>query len=133
MTEKKFKISSDQIKQLIGNMGGCYASDKILIDGEPVGYRYREEPDDKWYSGWSFFSGSEDQAYADDPRNFAIYEVNTVANYDQAIIPYLNSEFDWAYQRIASTSQFREVPFDQEKEQPNRVPRGLNPRSEITE
>jgi hypothetical protein len=92
-------------------MGGCMASDRILVDGELVGYMYRERPKKDYDSGWCFFSGTEDQAYTDDPKHFAIYDVNTVANYDPAIIPYLESESSRAYERISGTSKFQEVSF----------------------
>ena len=111
MSEKKFKIPGEQIKRLISSMGGCMASDKILVDGERIGYMYRERPKSDYASGWCFFSGTEDQEYTDDPNHFAIYNVNTVANHDPDIIPYLESEFGRAYERISGTSKFREVPF----------------------
>ena len=111
MSDKKFKIPSEQIKRIVPPMGGCLATDKILVDGEPVGYMYREQPRHNTNSGWTFLSGTEDQAYADDPEHWAIYDVNTVANYDQTIIPYLDSEFGHAYERIPGTAEFREVAF----------------------
>ena len=49
--DKTFKISRDQIRRLIPNMGGCYASDRITVDGAPVGYMYREPPDHDADSG----------------------------------------------------------------------------------
>ena len=53
---------------------------------------YREEPDNDIDSGWRFMSGvNEDDDYMDDPSNTGIYDVNTIANYDRSIIPYLNS------------------------------------------
>lgn len=109
MSEKKFKIPSEEIRRLVPSMGGCMASDKILVDGQPVGYMYREHPERAHDSGWCFFSGTEDRAYTNDPQHFGIYDVNTVANYDPAIIPYLQSEFGSAYERIAGTSKFQEV------------------------
>jgi hypothetical protein len=89
--KKAFKISAGQIKSLISDMGGCYASDRITVDGMKVGYMYREEPDQDVDSGWRFFSGDESQEYGDNPDNFAIYEVNTICNYDPAIIRYLDA------------------------------------------
>ncbi len=88
-SDKKFKISGDKIVDLIGNFGACFASDKITVDGLPVGYMYRETPDDDNDNGWRFFSGTEDQTYVDNPNNISIYDTNTIANYDQTIIPYL--------------------------------------------
>src|SRR6266705_2951717 len=80
----------DVIKSLIPKMGGCFASDRITVDGMKVGYMYREEPDKDLDSGWRFFSGDETQEYADNPDNFAIYEVNTICNYDPSISPYID-------------------------------------------
>lgn len=89
-TSKNFKIPGDKIIDLIGNIGGCMATDKITVDGLPVGYMYREEPFNEIDNGWRFFSGTENEEYMDDPNNSAIYNTNTIANYDQAIIPFLN-------------------------------------------
>lgn len=89
MKEKKFKLNKGQILDLIAPMGGCMATDKITVDGEPVRYMYREEPDFEFDSGWRFFSGTESQEYVDDSNNMMIYDINTIANYDAAIIPYL--------------------------------------------
>lgn len=46
-------------------MGGCFATDKITVEGELVDYMVREEPNNEFDSGWQFFSGTEDQAYID--------------------------------------------------------------------
>lgn len=88
-SDKKFKLLASEIKQLIPNIGGCIATDKITVDGLPVGYMYREEPEFDVDNGWRFFSGTEDQEYVDNPDNSSIYNTNTIANYDPAIIPYL--------------------------------------------
>jgi hypothetical protein len=61
---KKFKLSSNQIIQLIPSIGFCYATDKITVEGESINYFYREEPDEELDSGWRFFSGTETQEYA---------------------------------------------------------------------
>ena len=88
-------------------MGGCLTSDRITVDGLKVGYMYREEPDKDTDSGWRFFSGDETQEYADDPNNFAIYEVNTICNYDPAIIPLLDAPYGSALGRIAGSDEFK--------------------------
>lgn len=44
-------------------MGGCMAPDKITVDGEPVDFMYRVEPNFERDSGWRFLSGTEDQEY----------------------------------------------------------------------
>ena len=65
------------------------ATNRITVEGFPVGYMYREEPRDNGDSGWCFFAGNESDDYVQIPENIAIYDVNTVANYDKDIIPYL--------------------------------------------
>ena len=95
---KKFKLKTHEISDLTRGYGGCFATDHITVDGKKVGYMYRDKADKPGDSGWRFFSGEESQTYVDDPNNTMIYDVNTIANYDPAIIPYLEappgSEFE---------------------------------------
>ena len=72
---------------------------------------YRELPDDDIDSGWRFFSGDETQEYADDPANFAIYDVNTIANYDPDIIEHLGAPAFSAFERHPETQEFVAVGF----------------------
>ena len=106
--EKRFKIPANKIRPLVEDMGGCFATDRILVDGAKVGYMYREEPEEEHLSGWTFMSGDESQEYADNPKNWGIYDVNTVCNYDPAIIPHLVAEPGTAWGRIEGTDQFEE-------------------------
>ena len=99
MMRKHFRLSAEQIKPLAVGLGSCVASDRITVDGLPVGYMYRESPDGSGDSGWRFFGGDESQAYSDDPSHFAIYDVNTIANYDSTIIPLLSEPAGSAYGR----------------------------------
>lgn len=112
--EKQFRLSADEIKDLISPMGGCMATDRILVDGAPVGYMFRETPSESMSSGWTFMAGDEDQSYADDPNNWAIYEVNTICNYDPAIIPYLESEVGSAFGRDLGAEGFQREPMPTE-------------------
>ena len=107
--EKEFKLRKEDIKQLIPRMGGCFATDHITVEGSPVGYMYREDPDNDVDSGWRFFSGRESQEYVDDASNTSFYDVNTIANYDPAIIPYLGSPEGTQLERVAGTSLFQIV------------------------
>lgn len=69
---------------------GCIVSNRITKDSYKVGYMYREEASDVYPdSGWRFFAGDEDEEYSNDPDNFAIFNLNTICNYDQDIIKYL--------------------------------------------
>ena len=107
---KQFKIRAEDMKPLIPDMGGGMASDHIMVDGQPVGYMFRESADHAANSGWVFMSGRESQAYADDPDNWAIYALNTIANYDPAIIPYLSLPIGTRLDRVPDTSTFQPVP-----------------------
>lgn len=88
-TTKAFRIRREDIRELAPGFGACYASDRILVDGARVGFMYREVPDFDVDSGWRFLAGDESDEYLANPENFAIYDINTVANYDGAIIPLL--------------------------------------------
>ena len=91
MSDKKFKFQGE-LKKLIEPIGSALASDKITVDGLLVGFMYREEPSFETDSGWRFFSGTESQEYVDNPDNLLIFDLNTIANFDEAIIPYLYME-----------------------------------------
>jgi hypothetical protein len=109
--EKKFRIPAHEVKPIAVGMGSCIASDRITVDGVPVGFMYRETPDNDLDSGWRFFSGDESQEYADDPEHFAIYDVNTIANYDPTVIPLLDSPVMSAFERDVAYGGFVPAPF----------------------
>lgn len=105
--EKQFLLKKEDIKLLTEIKGSCIASDKITVDGKKVGYMYRENPTNEVDTGWRFFAGDEDEQYTNNPDNFEIYELNTICNYDQSIIPYLEKpvgtkleKFDTVFKEI---------------------------------
>lgn len=104
--DKNFKLNANDIKPLVEGMGACFASDMITVDGMPVRFMYREEPDNNVDSGWRFLSGYEDDAYMASPDNHAIYDVNTIANYDPSIISLLDSDIGVAFEKAPGTDQF---------------------------
>ena len=108
-SKKKYVISKENIRALVPAMGGCFATDRIMVVGKKINYMYREAPDRQDDSGWRFFAGDEDQAYINDPGHTGVYAVNTVANYDPDIIPYLNTPAPCAFEKIANTNRYRRV------------------------
>ncbi|MDR1055630.1 MAG: DUF2185 domain-containing protein [Prevotellaceae bacterium] len=88
--KKIFKLKAENIKRLVSPMGGCIATDTITVDGLQVGYMDRYTSDNENNSGWCFMTGTESHEYIDDPANMGVYDINTIANYDPAIIPYLS-------------------------------------------
>lgn len=108
---KNFKLDKSQIKQLIPNMGACFATDRIMVDGRPVGYMYREVPDEEVDSGWRFQAGDESAEYMNKAANAGLYEVNCVCNFDPDIIPFLDAPSGTSFERNPRTKSFFEVGF----------------------
>jgi hypothetical protein len=96
---KKYKLNTDEIKLLIDLPGYCLATDQITVNGNLVGFMYREEPDGPQDSGWRFFSGTESDEEANDPSKVGMFSLNTIANYDGSIIPLLSAGFGRAFAR----------------------------------
>ena len=107
--EKKFKLRADQIRDLVRTMGGALATDRITVDGMPVGYMYREAPDRPEDSGWRFFAGDENQAYVDESANTSVYAVNTIANDDPDIISHLDTPAPCAFEKVRGTHKYQRV------------------------
>ncbi|MBR0839766.1 DUF2185 domain-containing protein [Bradyrhizobium liaoningense] len=108
---KRFAIDARDIRPPATGKGACLASDLITVAGKRVGFMYREPPDNAADSGWRFFSGEESQDFADDPKNFEIYDVNTIANYDPDIIPFLDAPEFSAFERESELSPFVRTNF----------------------
>ncbi|HUX52930.1 MAG TPA: DUF2185 domain-containing protein [Williamwhitmania sp.] len=109
MGSNQYKIKAYDIKELISPMGFCYASDTITVDGMKVGYMYRETREDDDDSGWRFLSGTETDEYVDDDTNSMFFEVNVIANYDPAIIPYLKMPVGTELEREEGTDNFKKI------------------------
>lgn len=102
-TRRPFALSREEIVDLGIPHRGCLATNRIVVDGEPVRYAKRADPVRPEDSGWQFFAGDEDDAYMDDLENHAVYSLNTIANYDQAIIPILDADVHTAWVRHGDT------------------------------
>lgn len=103
---KNFKLSKEEIKPIATGHGGCIATDKITVEGYPVRFMYREKSDNDIDSGWRFMSGFENGEYMSNPSNHAAYDVNTIANYDPSIIPFLGSPIGSVYEKTPESEKF---------------------------
>jgi hypothetical protein len=104
VASKKFRLSAEEIRPIATGRGSCFASDRITVDGDRVGFMYREESDNDGDSGWRFLAGTESPEYMNDPENFALYDVNTIANYDGDIVAFLDAPVHAAFERNPSGS-----------------------------
>lgn len=91
MNTKKFRLAPEQIAPIALGIGGCLATDRIVVDGCAVGYMSRERPLNEQDSGWRFFSGDEGELYMAHNGNHGVYDANTVVNYDPSILPFLDA------------------------------------------
>ena len=107
--KKPFRLRAEQIRPLAPGYGGCIATDLITCEGWPVAFMYREAADREADSGWRFMAGVETDEYMDDPDNHAVYDVNTIANYDPEIIPFLDAPGGSTFERENGTGPFVEV------------------------
>ena len=108
---KRFALAAADIKPIAPGRGSCLATDRITVDRAPVGFMYREAPDNDHDSGWRFLAGDESNDYLDDPANFEIYDVNTLANYDSEIVPLLDAKARSAFERDQETGRFVATEF----------------------
>ena len=60
--------------------------------------------------------GTESAEYLDDVAHTTVYDVNTIANYDPAIIPLLDSAVGSAFERRGLFKKFVAVPFEPDDE-----------------
>ena len=97
--KKKYYLEAEDIKPLIKSNEWALATDKIMVEGYKIGYMYKDEPSREGDSGWIFYEGTESDEYLSDANNMGIYSLNTIANYDPEIIPFLNSEVDTGFYR----------------------------------
>ena len=109
MSQKKFALRADQIRPVAEGHGGCFATDMITVEGQKVGYMYREEPDFDADSGWRFMAGRESPEYMEDAANHGIYDVNTVANHDPEIIPLLRAPVGSVFEREDGSGEFMAI------------------------
>jgi hypothetical protein len=108
-SKKVFRIKAEEIVPLAEGRGACFATDMITCDGRKVAFMYREEPDRDIDSGRRFMAGFESEEYMANPGNVAIYDVNTIANYDPDIIPFLDAPVGSAFERPGGEGGFVEV------------------------
>ena len=88
---KRFKLTKADIRPVATGRGGCVASNGIVVDGRLVGVMVREATDRPGDSGWIFEGAGEPPTDLENRQRWGLYDVNTIANYDPAIIEHLGA------------------------------------------
>ncbi|NDO45563.1 DUF2185 domain-containing protein [Clostridium sp. MD294] len=108
-----FHIEENMLKDWKGSRN-CFATNRIIVEGEKIGFMYRDIPKKgREDSGWRFIAGDESSDYMADEKNFGLYDLNLLCNYDPDIIPFLNAEYGKAYYRDEQ-GIFREAESSEE-------------------
>lgn len=106
MAEKDFQFPTGALPQLVADIGTCTASDRITVDGAPIGMMYREPPRDETDSGWRFLAGEDSVEFQSASENHRLFDLNAMANHDQAIIPFLQEPIGKAFSRNSEGGSF---------------------------
>lgn len=111
--QKQFALKEQDVKPLLSGWEGpvgCMATDRIMVEGKPVGYMYREEPSPEHNgdSGWRFFAGDEDEEYLGNPEYVGVYSLNVLCNYSPDIGEHLTAPYGTACFRGEDGSLQRE-------------------------
>ncbi|TDY34193.1 DUF2185 domain-containing protein [Janthinobacterium sp. 75] len=100
----------DDDDNLVNRYAGlCFVTKRVLEDGAPVGYLYREDPDNDDDSGWRFTANDESDDYINDSANVALVSLGAVLSVDDRFIRLLDSPAGSAYAFDHKTQQFMAV------------------------
>lgn len=75
----------------------------------PIGYMYREEPDNMYDSGWRMFAGDESDEYVNNPENIGMYDISTIINMYPYVRPYLTFPCGSVLERNKNSFVFRNL------------------------
>jgi hypothetical protein len=92
----------------------CFVTNRVLKDGRPVGYFYREMPDEDNDSGWRILAGDESDDYTNTPTNCAYVSLGAVLSEDDSILELLDTPAPCAFARNPETGLFEAVDPPQE-------------------
>lgn len=84
----------------------CFVTNRVLHDGVPTGYLYREEPEHEDDSGWRITANDESDEYMDESDNIAYVSLGAVLNEDASFVHLLDSPAGSAFVRDPDTAAF---------------------------
>lgn len=87
----------------------CYVTNRVLYDGQRIGYLYREARVEDEDSGWRIFSGEESDDYLKEDDNFAYVSLGAVLSRDDSVLVLLDAEVGTMFERAADGDGFVRV------------------------
>jgi hypothetical protein len=84
----------------------CFVTQRIMKDGQKIGYLYREEPDREEDSGWRFLCGDESDEYMDDSENICLVSLGAVLREDDRVLGLLDAPVGAAFEFDVSKGDF---------------------------
>jgi hypothetical protein len=110
----RIELGTEQRQKLMRKMElrwstSALVSRKIVDDGEPIRFMYREAADRDVDSGWRMMSGLEDDAYDESPENIAVVPLTAFANRDERVDALLDEPVGSAFERRPGQQEFERV------------------------
>lgn len=87
-------------------MPRCFVTNRVIVDGEQVGFLYREEPDREEDSGWRFMCGDESDDYMDSAKNIQLVSLGAVLSCDDRVLSLLDHAAPVAFQWDTASKTF---------------------------
>jgi hypothetical protein len=84
----------------------CVVTRRVLDDGVPVGYLYREDSSSEDDSGWTLNANDEAAEYMEQTSNFAVVSLGVILNRDDSLFDLLSSPVGSAFARDRKSGKF---------------------------
>jgi hypothetical protein len=87
----------------------CVVTEVITTEGKAVGYCYRDDPVSKTDSGWRFLTGSESEAYMEQPLHYITKPLSWVVEHHPKVKDLLDAEIGMAFALDDESGDFLET------------------------
>ena len=87
----------------------CVVTEVITTENKPVGYFYRDDPVSVQDSGWRFLTGSESEAYMEQPLHYITKPLSWMVERCPAVAEFLEADIGFAFALDDETGGFVET------------------------
>jgi hypothetical protein len=114
LLQVRLELGTEQRQQLVRKIElrwstSALVSKKIVDEGKPIRFLYRQAADRKEDSGWRMFSGLETDAYNDDAKNIAIVPLSQFARMDKRVDKLLDEPVGSVFECKTADGEFERV------------------------